>query len=130
MLTDSNEIASFYGFLQVAERALYLWNNEHFVKMASESMEEVLPSMVEGIEKNIKWHWSKTIRQLSANVKTMLEEMEPELYSKSLQEMERRESMSSQEENKRKEKWQRLEMAAAQNQFLQQPPCIAVSNWR
>ncbi|XXG86309.1 hypothetical protein AAC387_Pa11g1230 [Persea americana] len=103
---------------QVAERALYLWNNEHFVKMASQSMEQVLPSLVEGIEKNINWHWSKTIRQLSANVKTMLEEMEPELYSKSLREMDHRESMVDQEEKKRNERWERVEMAAAQNQFL------------
>lgn len=95
-----------------------MWNNEHFVKMASQSMEQVLPSLVEGIEKNINWHWSKTIRQLSANVKTMLEEMEPELYSKSLREMDHRESMVDQEEKKRNERWERVEMAAAQNQFL------------
>ncbi|KAG2706082.1 hypothetical protein I3760_05G087500 [Carya illinoinensis] len=47
---------------QVAERALYLWNNEQFVTMASLAIEEIFPVVVEGMEKNRKWHWSKSVR--------------------------------------------------------------------
>lgn len=111
---------------QVAERALYVWNNEQFVKMISVAMEEVFPVVVEGMEKNLKWHWSKSVRQLTENVKVMLEEMDPILYSKCLQEIELRESKAHQAEIKRKENWDRIEMAAAQHQYFQPPHFICV----
>ncbi|KAA8535966.1 hypothetical protein F0562_028444 [Nyssa sinensis] len=113
---------------QVAERALYVWNNEMFVRMASHAMEEVFPVIVEGMEKNLNWHWSSSVRQLTENVKEMLEEMEPYLYSKCLEQLENEKSAAHQEEMKRKKKWERIEMAAAKNLFLQQPHVICVSN--
>ncbi|PON45053.1 Protein phosphatase [Parasponia andersonii] len=115
---------------QVAERALYVWNNEHFVRMASMAMEEVFPLLVEGIEKNLKWHWSKSVRQLTQNVKVMLEDMDPILYSTCLGDIDNTESEARQAEIKRKEKWDRVfDMAAAKNnhQFLQRrSPYICV----
>lgn len=103
------------------------------MKMAQEAMDEVFPVIVEGMEKNLKWHWSKSVRQLTQTVKVMLEEMEPCLYSKCVINLELRESAAQQEEIKRREKWERIERAAdaataAQNQFLQPPHCICVSN--
>jgi serine/threonine-protein phosphatase 2A regulatory subunit B' len=96
-----------------------VWNNEHFVKMASAAIEEVFPVVVEGMEKNLKWHWSKSVGQLTENVKVMLEEMHPFLYSKCLEEIDLREYKARLEEVKRKENWERIEMAAARKQFLQ-----------
>ncbi|RVW96735.1 Serine/threonine protein phosphatase 2A 57 kDa regulatory subunit B' epsilon isoform [Vitis vinifera] len=93
---------------QVAERALYVLNNEQFRKMAQEAMDEVFPVIVEGMEKNLKWHWSKSVRQLTQTVKVMLEEMEPCLYSKCVINLELRESAAQQEEIKRREKWKGL----------------------
>ncbi|OMO53956.1 Protein phosphatase 2A, regulatory B subunit, B56 [Corchorus capsularis] len=113
---------------QVAERALYVWNNEQFVKMALAAMEEVFPVVVEGMENNLKMHWSKSVKQLTENVKTMLEEMDPTLYERCLQEIEIRESKAQQEEIKRKQNWDRIEMAAKQKKFLQQPKYICVSH--
>ncbi|KAF6176255.1 hypothetical protein GIB67_023546 [Kingdonia uniflora] len=113
---------------QVAERALYVWNNEHFFKMASEAMEEMFPAVVEGLEKNLKWHWSKSVRQLTSNIKTMLEEMEPTLYNKCLRELDRKESLAGYEVTKRNQKWEKLELEAAKNQFVEQPQCIGVSH--
>ncbi|KAL7243027.1 hypothetical protein ACSBR1_015438 [Camellia fascicularis] len=83
---------------QVAERALYVWNNEQFVKMASQVIEEVFPVIVEGMERNLKWHWSKSVKQLTENVKVMLEEMEPSLYNQCLLRLQSRESVARQEE--------------------------------
>ncbi|WOL18599.1 hypothetical protein Cni_G27396 [Canna indica] len=97
---------------QVAERALYVWNSEQFVKMASQSWEQVIPGIVECVEKNLKWHWSKSVQQLTASVKKMLQEMEPELYARFLMELEHKESLMVEEERKRKMRWENLEMAA------------------
>lgn len=115
--------------IQVAERALYVWNNEQFVRMVSSSLEDVFPVIVEGMEKNLKLHWSKSVKQLTENVKVMLEQMDPNLYSKCLEATEIRESAARQEEMKRKEKWRRIETLAAakkQNQFLQPQQYIRV----
>lgn len=101
--------------LQVAERALYVWSNEQFVKMASCLMQEILPPTVDSIEKNLKTHWSKSVRQLTTSVKNMLEEMEPELYAKCLEEINQRESAIGCEASKREVRWERLEMAAVKN---------------
>ncbi|KAI4297802.1 hypothetical protein L6164_037667 [Bauhinia variegata] len=113
---------------QVAERALYVWNNEHFVKMASTAMGEVFPIIVQGMEKNLKWHWSKSIRQLTESVKVMLEEMDPALYLKGLEEIRAKESKAHQEDIKRKRKWERIELAAAQKQFLNPTQYLCVSH--
>ncbi|CAI9769787.1 unnamed protein product [Fraxinus pennsylvanica] len=104
---------------QVAERALYIWNNEQFVKMASQDIEEVFPIVVEGMEKNLKWHWSQSVQQLTENVQEMLEEMEPSLYSKCLSQLDLRESATNQEEMRRKQRWESIEEAAKRNQYIQ-----------
>ncbi|CAL1398096.1 unnamed protein product [Linum trigynum] len=100
---------------QVAERALYLWNNEIFVKMATSAIEDVFPVVVEGMKKNMKWHWSSSVKQLTENVKKMLEEMDPTLYDKCLQEIGHKDFVSRQEEAKRKARWARVELQAAMN---------------
>lgn len=94
--------------------------------MASRSMENILPAIVEGIENNLRWHWSESVQELTMSVKTMLEEMEPELYSKCLQELEHRELVAEQEEIKRKARWERLEMAAADNKLLRPSNCTCL----
>ncbi|KAJ6716983.1 SERINE/THREONINE PROTEIN PHOSPHATASE 2A REGULATORY SUBUNIT [Salix koriyanagi] len=108
-------------YRKVAERALYVWNNEQFVKMASSMMEEVFPVVVEGVEKNLKWHWSKSVKQLTENVKTVIEEMDPDLYDRCLKELAHRKYLAGQEDIKRKENWERLELAAANNHQFFQP---------
>ena len=50
--------------------------------MASSMMEKVFPVVVESVEKNLKWHWSESVKQLAENVKTMIEETDPNLYDR------------------------------------------------
>ncbi|KAK4401367.1 Serine/threonine protein phosphatase 2A regulatory subunit B' alpha isoform [Sesamum angolense] len=107
-------------FLEVAERALYVWNNERFVKMASQAIHDVFPIIVEGMEKNLKGHWSRSVRQLTENVKEMLEEMEPILYFKCLSQLHHRQSATNEEEMRRRGRWERVEMAAKMNQSIQE----------
>ncbi|XP_072993195.1 serine/threonine protein phosphatase 2A 57 kDa regulatory subunit B' alpha isoform-like [Typha latifolia] len=96
---------------QVAERALYLWSNEQFVEMASGVMDQILPPIVEAIENNLSSHWSKSIHHLTTSVKKLLEEMEPTLYSRCLEEIKNQEPIARQEEIKRRAMWEMVEMA-------------------
>jgi len=86
-------------------------------------MEEVFPVVIESVEKNLKWHWSKSVKQLTENVKTMIEEMDPNLYDKCLEEIAHKEYLAGQEDIKRKENWERLELA-----IWQQPKIISSSS--
>lgn len=115
---------------QVAERGLYVWNNEQFVKMASQAMEDVLPVVVRGMEKNLKYHWSNSVKQLTQNVKEMLQGLEPSLYIRCLSRLALEESAAQHREMTRKEMWERVEMAAAtRNQCVHQLRCICVSSY-
>ncbi|XP_065866471.1 serine/threonine protein phosphatase 2A 57 kDa regulatory subunit B' beta isoform-like [Euphorbia lathyris] len=110
---------------QVAERALYVWNNEQFVKMATSAMEEVFPVVVEGMEKNLKWHWSKSVKQLTENVKLLLQQMDQTLYNKCIQDISHKQNKARQQEEIRNKRWERIEMEAAAKL---QPNLLCVSH--
>ena len=46
---------------QVAERALYYWNNEYIMSLISDNASVILPIMFPALYKNSKSHWNKTI---------------------------------------------------------------------
>lgn len=116
------------NMVQVAERALYVWNNEQFYKMATTGTVEVFPVIVEGVEKNLKWHWSNSVRQLTQSVKVMVEDIDPDLYAKVLMDMEAKESVAHQQDVKRKMRWERIELAASKNHFVTPQHYICVSH--
>lgn len=45
---------------QVAERALYYWNNEYILSLISDNVSEVLPIMFPALYKS-KQHWNKYV---------------------------------------------------------------------
>ena len=44
---------------QVAERALYYWNNEYIMSLISDNASVILPIMFPALYKNSKSHWNK-----------------------------------------------------------------------
>lgn len=44
---------------QVAERALYYWNNEYIMSLITENASVILPIMFPALYKNTKTHWNK-----------------------------------------------------------------------
>lgn len=44
---------------QVAERALYYWNNEYIMSLISDNAAKILPIMFPALYKNSKSHWNK-----------------------------------------------------------------------
>lgn len=54
--------AVIYGdFFQVAERALYYWNNEYILSLISDNAQIILPIMFPALYKNSKSHWNKFV---------------------------------------------------------------------
>jgi len=46
--------------MQVAERALYFWNNEYILSLISENVTEILPIMFASLYRT-KQHWNKYV---------------------------------------------------------------------
>jgi serine/threonine-protein phosphatase 2A regulatory subunit B' len=44
---------------QVAERALYLWNNEYFLSLISDNIQTILPIMFAPLFQVGRGHWNK-----------------------------------------------------------------------
>lgn len=47
--------------MQVAERALYYWNNEYVMSLIGENATVILPIMFPALYKNSKSHWNKYV---------------------------------------------------------------------
>ncbi|PWA27409.1 hypothetical protein CCH79_00000472, partial [Gambusia affinis] len=94
---------------QVAERALYFWNNEYILSLIEENIDKILPIMFSSLYKISKEHWNQTIVALIYNVLKTLMEMNCPLFDEltaSYKAQKQREMMKEQE---RDELWKKLE---------------------
>ncbi|CAN6205176.1 unnamed protein product [Urochloa humidicola] len=101
---------------QVAERALYVWNNERFLELATSSpgvMEKILPAFVASVEGNLEGHWSKCVQQVAASVKALLEQVAPDLYARCAADLAARRAEAEAAAAVRDARWRKLEDAAA-----------------
>ncbi|KRY69128.1 Serine/threonine-protein phosphatase 2A 56 kDa regulatory subunit delta isoform [Trichinella pseudospiralis] len=100
---------------QVAERALYYWNNEYVMSLISDNISEILPIMFPALYKNSKSHWNKTIHGLIYNALKLLMEMNQRLFDectqsyKKVKEAEKRKMLETQE------LWKSVEKLALSN---------------
>lgn len=67
---------------QVAERALFLWNNDVIVIYFCENRDRILPIIYPALVNNVKHHWNGTVQTLTFNVIKMFMEMDGELFEK------------------------------------------------
>jgi serine/threonine-protein phosphatase 2A regulatory subunit B' len=99
---------------QVAERALYLWNNEHIISLVAQNRNAILPIVFDALENNMKGHWNRAVHGLTANVRKMFLEMDPELFEECQQKYLEKEARATELEEKRELTWKQLEAVAAQ----------------
>jgi serine/threonine-protein phosphatase 2A regulatory subunit B' len=105
----------FCCFIQVAERALYVWNNERFVELATASpgvMEKILAAFVASVESNLELHWSKCVQQVTASVRSLLQQVAPDLYARCADDLATRRSEAEVAAAVRDARWRKLETAA------------------
>ncbi|WOK99152.1 serine/threonine protein phosphatase [Canna indica] len=100
---------------QVAERALFLWNNDHVISLVSQNRQAIIPLMLPALERNIQSHWNQTVLNSTQNVKKMLFEMDEELFLACESKFEEEEMKRMIEEEKRRMTWERLETTATFN---------------
>ena len=108
-------VYSLTGIHQVAERALYFWNNEYFCNLISDNVEVILPIMFQPLYENSKGHWNRTIHGMVYNAMKLFMEINPQLFDECSDHY--RETLASEEEtkNSRLNKWDQLRIMAQQH---------------
>nr|GLL23246.1 serine/threonine protein phosphatase 2A 57 kDa regulatory subunit B' beta isoform-like [Ipomoea trifida] len=97
---------------QVAERALFLWNNEHIVELIALHRHVILPIIFQPLERNMQDHWNQAVHGLTSNVQRMFQEMDTELFEECQRKYEEQEASAADVEEQRKKAWKRIESAA------------------
>lgn len=100
---------------QVAEKALFLWNNEAVVSLIAQHRVMVLPIIFEALEKNIQSHWNQAIHGLTVNVRKMFQEMDIELFEECQKHYEENVARSKDLEEQRAITWRKLAEAAGEH---------------
>ncbi|XP_057548872.1 serine/threonine protein phosphatase 2A 57 kDa regulatory subunit B' beta isoform-like [Amaranthus tricolor] len=100
---------------QVAERALFFWNNEHIVSLIAQNRNVILPIIFEALEKNIQSHWNQAVHGLTVNVRKMFLEMDVELFEDCQSQYEEKVSRAKDVEEQRLLTWKRLAEVAGED---------------
>ena len=66
--------------LQVAERSLFLWNNEYIVTLVAQHRQVILPVVFNALESNARSHWNPAVHGLTSNVKKVFQDMDLNLW--------------------------------------------------
>ncbi|XP_014806118.1 PREDICTED: serine/threonine-protein phosphatase 2A 56 kDa regulatory subunit alpha isoform [Calidris pugnax] len=94
---------------QVAERALYFWNNEYILSLIEENIDKILPIMFGSLYKISKEHWNPTIVALVYNVLKTLMEMNGKLFDELTSSYKAERQREKKKELEREELWRKLE---------------------
>lgn len=93
---------------QVAERALYFWNNEYFCNLVSDNVETILPIMFAPLYENSKGHWNRTIHGMVYNAMKLFMEINPQLFDDCSHDYTELQNSAESREQTRQSKWDRL----------------------
>lgn len=100
---------------QVAERALYFWNNEYIMSLISDNAATVIPIMFPALYENSTTHWNKTIVGLIYNALKLFTEINQKLVDACMTEYQLKHAETGTREKSRKDAWSRIENLAKQS---------------
>merc|ERR1740117_2900971 len=97
---------------QVAERALFLWNNEYIVSLIAQNRNQVLPLVFEALYTNSRSHWNSTVHGLTCNVVKLFMEMDAKLFDECSAQYRERQEAEAANAQKKLEDWASIEKMA------------------
>ncbi|KAE8697444.1 Serine/threonine protein phosphatase 2A 59 kDa regulatory subunit B' zeta isoform [Hibiscus syriacus] len=110
---------------QVAERALFLWNNDHIVNLIKQNRNVILPIIFPSLEKNARNHWNQAVQSLTLNVRKIFSDTDPELFEECLRKFVEDEERENEVKSKRGATWKRLEEIAAMKAASNEPVLVS-----
>ncbi|XP_061166449.1 serine/threonine-protein phosphatase 2A 56 kDa regulatory subunit gamma isoform-like isoform X2 [Saccostrea echinata] len=104
---------------QVAERALYYWNNEYILSLICDNISVILPIMFPALY-STKQHWNKTIHGLIYNALKLFMEMNQKLFDDCTQQYKTERQKEKEKNKQREDNWCKVQNLAMGNpQFKQ-----------
>ncbi|GAA5987578.1 hypothetical protein JCM11641_005366 [Rhodosporidiobolus odoratus] len=103
---------------QVAERALYYWNNEYIVNLIGENIHVILPIVYPALHNNSNGHWNRQIHNLAYNALKLLMDLNAEAFEQCAAEYKRERANEKTREKTREDKWHNLRSTALHNRRL------------
>ncbi|CAB4068596.1 PPP2R5 [Lepeophtheirus salmonis] len=100
---------------QVAERALYFWNNEYVISLIDENSKVIIPIMFPSLYRMSKEHWNKIIVSFVYNVLKSLMEMNPILFDDLTASYKAERIKERKREREREDLWVKLENLSLTN---------------
>merc|ERR1719159_2371711 len=94
---------------QVAERTLFLWNNDYIVKLINQNRQALFPIVIGALYTNSKQHWNSAVHGLTFNVLKLLMEADPQLFDECSAKHRAEAETQEQNENHRQAKWSKLQ---------------------
>merc|ERR1712083_539385 len=93
---------------QVAERALFLWNNESIANFTNEHRQQILPILYPALCQNTKDHWNTTVHSLAFNIIRLFMDMDIDLWNQVSKEHENQKKKENRARDTRKKRWDKL----------------------
>ncbi len=100
---------------QVAERALYYWNNEYIVNLIGENIHAILPLVFNALYTNSNGHWNRQIHNLAYNALKLMMEIDGDAFNHCTEDYKRTRQEEAQKEREREANWAKLREAALRN---------------
>ncbi|GKV41306.1 hypothetical protein SLEP1_g48854 [Rubroshorea leprosula] len=110
---------------QVAERALFLWNNDPIENLIKQNRRVILPLIFPALEKNARNHWNPAVQSLTLNVHKIFSDTDPELFEECLHKFEEDEAQEKEIKVKREATWKHLEEIAAMKIASNEPVLVS-----
>ncbi|PIN18706.1 Serine/threonine protein phosphatase 2A, regulatory subunit [Handroanthus impetiginosus] len=98
---------------QVAERTLFLWNNDHIRNLIIMNQKVILPIILPSLEKNSRSHWNHAVQSLTLNVRKVFSDSDPSNLDECLARFQEDEIKEKGVMEKRELFWKQLENVAA-----------------
>lgn len=100
---------------QVAERALYYWNNDYIINLIGDNAGVILPIMFASLYRNSKTHWNRTIHGLVYNALKLFMEISPKLFDECTNKYKQNRQLERKKQKDREDMWLKLESMASTN---------------
>ncbi|KAE9590247.1 putative protein phosphatase 2A, regulatory B subunit, B56 [Lupinus albus] len=110
---------------QVAERALFLWNNDHIETLIKQNHKTILPIVLPALEQNARNHWNQAVKILTTNVRKIFSDTDPEFYEECMRRFQEDEAKGKDLKSKREATWKHLEEMAATRAASNEPVLVS-----
>jgi len=106
---------------QVAERALFLWNNDVIAQFMSDHRPIILPILYPALHTNLERHWNSTVTQLTTHILQQFMDMDEKLF-KETERRHKEQHKPNEVKRRREERWKEVHRLSRLNHSASKPP--------